>query len=84
LRRRIAASPYSWANGFASFGTDFRAAALKGNLAVVNAVIIARLIAQPLLARFDRSSCRALLGWWRLSRVLRLSTGSGDHQDNTG
>jgi hypothetical protein len=79
-----AKSPQSLINRSASFRTEFRAAAIPRYLAIINALLVARLIAKALIASFDRFGYPTLRGWRLLPGVLAIATDCEHHQNNSG
>jgi hypothetical protein len=79
-----AKSPQSFINRSASFGTEFRATAIPWYFAIINALVVARLIAQALFASFDRFGYPTLRGWRLLAGVLGIATDREHHQNYSG
>jgi hypothetical protein len=78
-----AKTPQSLINKSASFGTEFRATAIPRYFAIINALVVARLIAQALFASFDRFGYPTLRGWRLLPGVLGVAIDRGYHQNNS-
>jgi hypothetical protein len=71
-------------NRSASFGTGFRATAIPRYFAIINALVVARLIAQALFASFDRFGYPPLRGWRLLPGVLGIAIDREHHHNNSG
>jgi hypothetical protein len=77
-------APQSLINRSASFRTEFLATAIPRYLAIINALVVARLIAKALFASFDRFGYPTLHGWRPLPGVLGIATDREHHQNNSG